>query len=291
VPAVANAWYVRSSVRFGPPSVEKSLGALPVVAGFSRRLGIVGTIDRLCPVRDVVIVTVIEALIANRLTSPAPLVHVEEWTKAFAVAEALGVDPATLNDDRLRRALDAIAPHLDEIVGSIGATAIGGFGIDCSRLHWDMTSISLVGDCDTPEAGFILRPREKPKDRRVDRKQVQTGLEVTGDGGSWCSAGPITASRRSQPGRRRHGSSQEDGRPTVVPAGRRFQTGVLHQPGGPTLTTRRYLLDSYDFSPTVHGSRVNGESVRPTNGADHPACQSSGYPSRHRAPTCHDSGR
>jgi len=159
---------------------------LPVVAAFGRRLDIAGTIDRLCPVRDIAIAThgqVIEALVANRLTSPAPLVHVEDWAKAFAVAEVLGVDPGTLNDDRIGRALDAIAPHLDEIVGSIGATAIGGFGIDVSRLHWDMTSISLVGDYDTPEAGFVAPSYGKPKDRRVDRKQVQTGLAVSGDGG------------------------------------------------------------------------------------------------------------
>ena len=175
-----------TSVRFGPPSVEKSLGALAVVAAFGRRLGIAGTIDRLCPARDVAIAThgqVIEALVANRLTAPAPLVHVEDWARAFAVTEVFGIDAGTLNDDRVGRALDAIAPHLDEIVGSVGARAIGEFGIDVSRLHWDMTSISLVGDYDSPEAGFIAPSYGKPKDRRVDRKQVQTGLAVTGDGG------------------------------------------------------------------------------------------------------------
>ena len=149
---------MRTNVRFGPPSVEKSLGALPVVAAFEKRLDIAGTIDRLCPVRDVAIAThgqVIEALVANRLTAPAPLVHVEDWAGAFAVAEVFGIDAGTLNDDRVGRALDAIAPHLDEIVGSVGARAIGEFGIDVSRLHWDMTSISLVGDYDSPEAGNV----------------------------------------------------------------------------------------------------------------------------------------
>lgn len=51
----------------------RALGALPVVAGFCRRLGISDIIDRLCPIRDVAIAThgqVIEALVANRLTSP-----------------------------------------------------------------------------------------------------------------------------------------------------------------------------------------------------------------------------
>jgi len=162
------------------------LGSLPVVAAFSRRLDVAGIIDRLCPVRDVAIVShgqVIEALVANRLTSPAPLLRVEDWAADWAVAEVFGIDAATLNDDRVGRALDAVAPHLDEIVGSVGARAITGFGIDVSRLHWDMTSISLVGDYPSPETGFIEPSYGKPKDRRVDRKQVQTGLAVTGDGG------------------------------------------------------------------------------------------------------------
>src|SRR5215210_9454589 len=100
----------------GPPQVvrDKVLGSLPVIAEFCRRLDVRGIVDRLCPARDVAIAThgqVIEALVANRLTSPAPLVHVEDWARAFAVAEVFGIDAGTLNDDRVGRALDAIAPH------------------------------------------------------------------------------------------------------------------------------------------------------------------------------------
>ena len=74
----------RGQVRYGPPSAEKALGALPVVAGFCRRLDIAGIVDRACPVRDIAYAThgqVIEALVANRLTSPAPLAHVEDWAR------------------------------------------------------------------------------------------------------------------------------------------------------------------------------------------------------------------
>lgn len=166
--------------------MEKALGALPVVAGFGRRLGIAATIDGLCPVRDVAIVThgeVIEALVANRLTSPVPLLRVEDWAREWAVPEVFGIPGEALNDDRLGRALDAIAPHLDTIVGTIGARAIEAFGLDVSRLHWDMTSISLHGDYDNVDETHV-RPRYgKPKDRRPDLKQIQTGLAVTGDGG------------------------------------------------------------------------------------------------------------
>ena len=85
------------------------LGALPVVADYCRRLDLAGIVDRACPIRaDVAILThgqVIEALVANRLTSPAPLVRVTDWAKTWAVEEACGVDPTALNDDRIARAL------------------------------------------------------------------------------------------------------------------------------------------------------------------------------------------
>ena len=176
----------RRPLRYGPPSVEKALGALPVIAGFCRRLDIAGIVDRARPVRDIAYAThgqVIEALIANRLTSPTPLVHVEDWAQAWAVEEVFALSAEVLNDDRIGRALDAIAPELAGIVGSIGATAIAEFGIDVARIHWDMTSISLFGAYKTPDSDYIEPRFGHPKDRRPDLLQVQTGLAVTADGG------------------------------------------------------------------------------------------------------------
>ncbi|GAA5772854.1 MULTISPECIES: DUF4277 domain-containing protein [Streptosporangium] len=95
--------------------MEKTLGALPVVANFCRKLKIADAVDALCPVGDLAELThgqVIEVLLANRLTSPAPLVHVADWAQAWAVGEAFGIEADLLNDDRIGRALDAIAPHL-----------------------------------------------------------------------------------------------------------------------------------------------------------------------------------
>jgi len=166
--------------------VEKLLGALPVVAGFASRLRIRDIVDDACPVRDLAGLThgqVIEALVANRLTSPSPLVHVQAWAREWAVGEVLGVEPGLLNDDRIGRALDAVAPHLDQIAGSVGVAAIEAFGIDVTRMHWDMTSISLHGDYDGNEEGFAAPKFGHPKDRRADLKQVQAGIAVSGDGG------------------------------------------------------------------------------------------------------------
>lgn len=166
--------------------MEKLLGSLPVVAGFSSRLRIRDIVDTGCPVGDLAELThgqVIEALVANRLTSPSPLVHVQSWAGDWAVDEVFGVRPEQLNDDRVGRALDAIAPELDRIVGSVGVTAIEAFGIDVSRLHWDMTSISVHGQYEQGEEAFPAPKFGHPKDRRPDLKQVQAGIAVSGDGG------------------------------------------------------------------------------------------------------------
>ncbi|MFB7328321.1 DUF4277 domain-containing protein [Streptomyces sp. NPDC056190] len=168
--------------------VEKRLGALPAAAEFLRRLDVAGIVDAVCPGGASALVThgqVIEALVANRLTSPVPLVRVEDWARCWAVEEVFGIEPGLLNDDRLARALDAIAPHLEHIAGTVGARAIGEFGIDVARMHWDMTSMSVHGafpvegqDEDFPVIGY-----GHPKDRRFDLKQVQAGLAVSADGG------------------------------------------------------------------------------------------------------------
>src|ERR1039457_4390753 len=166
--------------------LEKRLGALPVVAEFGRRLRIAEIVDELCPVRPVAWIShgeVIEALVANRLTAPAPMLRVHEWAAAMAVEEAYGISPELLSDDRIARALDAVAPQLDAITGSVGAAAITGFGVDVSRLHWDLPSISLYGACPEADEEYPAPRWGHPKDHRPDLKQIQAGLAVSGDGG------------------------------------------------------------------------------------------------------------
>ena len=165
--------------------LEKQLGSLPVIAEYSRRLDIAGIVDRACPMRDVGPLShgqVIEALIANRLTSPKAMVAVADWAHAWAVDEVYGIDPDTLNDDRLGRALDALAGQVDQVVGSIGAKAIDVFGIDITRCHWDMTSISLYGAYDRVDDEYPTPAYGHPKDRRTDLKQIQTGIAMSADG-------------------------------------------------------------------------------------------------------------
>ena len=173
-----------------------------MVTSFGRRLDLQGIVDRACPVREVATLThgqVIEVLVANRLTSPTPLRRVEDWARTWAVTEVFGILPETLNDDRIGRALDAIAPKLEAIVGSVGAQAIAAFGLEVARLHWDMTSISLYGAYQDPEEGFIAPRFGHPKDRRPDLKQVQTGLGSVATAACPSSTAPTTAAPARSP--------------------------------------------------------------------------------------------
>lgn len=169
-----------------PARQVKMLGSLPVIASFCRRLGISGVIDELVPIRPVASLTVgqaVEAMICNRLTSPAPLVHVADWARDWAVPEVLGIPACTLNDDKLGRSLDAIAPRLEEITGAVAVRAIGAFGIDISQLHWDMTSFSLYGAYPGTDEDYPAPAYGHPKDRRTDLLQIQAGIAAAGDGG------------------------------------------------------------------------------------------------------------
>ena len=169
-----------------PAQQVKMLGSLPVIASFCRRLDISGVIDELVPIRPVASLTVgqaVEAMICNRLTSPAPLVHVQGWARDWAVPEVLGIPALALNDDKLGRTLDAIAPHLEEITGAVAVRAIGAFGIDISQLHWDMTSFSLHGAYPEADEDYPAPSYGHPKDRRTDLLQIQAGIAAAGDGG------------------------------------------------------------------------------------------------------------
>ncbi|MES4907946.1 MULTISPECIES: hypothetical protein [unclassified Streptomyces] len=77
-----------------------------------------------------------------------------------------------------------IAPHPEQLAGTVGARAIAEFGINVSRFHWDVTSMSVHGACvgEEQDAQFPVIKYRHPKDRRTDLKQIQAGIAATGDG-------------------------------------------------------------------------------------------------------------
>jgi hypothetical protein len=134
--------------RLDPAPGRYLVGALPLVVPIVERLDVAGIVDRACPMRGRAQLThgeVIAALVANRLTAPTPLYDVAGWANAYGTNEWLGAPGALLNDDRLGRALDALAGQLDEVASAVALAAIGVFGADAARLHWDFTSVALCG--------------------------------------------------------------------------------------------------------------------------------------------------
>jgi transposase len=168
--------------RLDPPPVgtRREVGALLLVAHYLRRLGLVELIDAAAPMRGKSLLThgeVITALVANRLSAPAPLYDVAGWAGQAAIAELFSVPAGLLNDDRLGRALEAFCPVAEDLRGRLLLTTLDTFDVDASRLHLDLTTIRFAGAY--PDSTLVKKGWGS--DRRVAR-QVRTLQASTPDG-------------------------------------------------------------------------------------------------------------
>jgi Domain of unknown function (DUF4277)/Transposase DDE domain len=168
--------------RMDPPPVgtRREVGSLLLVSDYLRRLGLVEMIDAAIPMRGRSLLThgeVVSALVANRLSSPAPLYDVAGWASQAAVAECLGVPAGLLNDDRLGRALEAFAPVAEHVRGQLVLSVVQKFDVDATRLHLDLTTVRFAGAYATSD----LVRKGWGADRRVAR-QVRTLQAATRDG-------------------------------------------------------------------------------------------------------------
>lgn len=160
-------------------------GALPLVVPVLQRLGLADVVDRACPMRGRARLThgeVIAALVANRLTAPRPLYDVQGWAESYAAGAWLGTPPGLLNDDRLGRALDVLAEHVEEISGALGMAAIAGYGLDAARLHWDFTSVAFCGDYADQDPAAPQVVYGHSSDRQAHRRQLKVAQAVTAGG-------------------------------------------------------------------------------------------------------------
>src|SRR6266545_1243620 len=110
----------RGRVRHRLLGTRREVGPLLLVRHYLDRLGLVKLIDEAIPMRGRAQLThgeVIAALVANRLCAPAPLYDVAGWASSAAMAELLDTPAGLLNDDRLGRALEALAPVAERVRG------------------------------------------------------------------------------------------------------------------------------------------------------------------------------
>ncbi len=160
-----------------PPGTRRHVGALLVVAHYLRTLDVAGIVDAVLPRRGRALAghgEVVAVLAASRLCSPAPLYDIAGWASSAAVAELLGVPAALLNDDRLGRSLEALAPAAEEVRGKLLLAAVRRFAVaDASRLHLDLTAVRFAGHYP----GSALVEKGWAADRTIGR-QVKT-LQAT----------------------------------------------------------------------------------------------------------------
>jgi transposase len=123
-------------------------------------------------------------LVQNILLSPAPLYRIAQWAEPVG-AEGLGLTEAekrSLNDDRIARALDALAsPKGKSLFFHLAIQIIKQFELDTRRIHHDTTTVTFHGRYE----GSVEEPRITfgfNKGHRPDLKQLVFGLNVTADG-------------------------------------------------------------------------------------------------------------
>ena len=173
------------------------VGALPVITQYMERMGLAEHINAVVPWEgEVPLGTVVEALVANRLLEPKALFRVDHWAQSSGVAGYLGLEPGQLNDDRLGRSLERLAKHAEQIQTALVLTAIREFDLDVSQIHYDITSVELFGAYEADLAEGATPPTPQPtyghtKSGRKNVKQIQLGLNVTGDGGVPMSHLPL----------------------------------------------------------------------------------------------------
>jgi transposase len=161
-----------------PAGTRRWVGALPLVAFFLERLGLSEAVERACPVKGRALLTngeVVAALVANRLTDPRPLYDVAGWAERAGAHELLGTPAALLNDDRLGRALDALAGAVEPVKGALCLQALERFGVEPARIHWDFTSVAVEGSHE----GSALVRFGHSSDKRAHLRQVKLGQAVS----------------------------------------------------------------------------------------------------------------
>lgn len=174
---------------------SRAVGALPVVNAVLRRLGFDELVASYLPEPDgrceLGAAPVIGVLVRNLALGRRPLYGLGAWAARYDPALlGLAADQAgALNDDRVGRALESLfLADRASLLTALGLSAIGAYGIDCSELHNDSTSITLYGAyraADGASRGGARPPRPArghSKDHRPELKQLVEILTVSADG-------------------------------------------------------------------------------------------------------------
>lgn len=165
------------------------VGALPLISEYMERLRVADHVNDLVPWEgEVPLGALVEVMMMNRLLQPRALFRLDAWAQTAAVTDYFDLQPGQLNDDRLGRALERLAVHADKVQAALVLTAMRDFKLDITQIHYDITSVELFGAYEIEVAEGVPPPTPRPaygrtKSGRKNVKQIQLGVNVTGDGG------------------------------------------------------------------------------------------------------------
>jgi len=163
----------------------KIIGSVALAKPVIGRMGFAKVIDTLVPSDGQQKVShgqVVEILVANRLTSPTPLYGVAQWAFDIGSKNLYGIAAEELNDDRLGRTLDALAPNIMVLKGAIARDISKRFHIGIEHIHWDLTSFHFTGAYENQIEEYIKISYTKSRPSENAFKAVKVGLNVANDG-------------------------------------------------------------------------------------------------------------
>jgi len=172
---------------YGPLTVDVESFDLPpsfpLVLPVCRELGLAQIVDRWCPMLRSEHVThgqVIEFLVLHILQAPhrLPLYKLEAWAEEHNVDRLYDCPAQAFNDDRVRRALDAIAPLVSTIEADVVTRALERYHVPVQAVHWDLTHVTFAG---VHEGSPIICAGYG--DGQLHDKQVHVSLHVTSEDG------------------------------------------------------------------------------------------------------------
>jgi transposase len=181
------------------------VGSLPVITEYLDRLGLGDAVNDSVPWEgDVPLGALVEVMVCNRLLNPKALFRVDDWAQTAAVTDYFELEPGQLNDDRLGRALERLAAHADKVQAALVLRAIKRFQLDVTQIHYDITDVELFGayELEVPEGEPSPTPMPaygRTKSGRKNVKQIQLGMNVTGDGGVPVAHMPLDGNTGESP--------------------------------------------------------------------------------------------
>lgn len=155
----------------------------PIVLPVCRAVRMAEIVDAYCPMQWYSHVThgqVVEFVVLHLLQSPhrQPLYKLERWSAEHHIHRLYDCPAEAFNDDRVGRALDEIAPHIEAIETRVVTEALTRYRVEARQIHWDLKHVTF---CGAHEGSAIIGKGYGAG--AIHEKQLQVSLHVTGEGG------------------------------------------------------------------------------------------------------------